>query len=117
MEHDRQQYNHHPEQFGIWFPYNGFRYKAYYNIRLADGKEIGYAYPNGEAWLHANGRVTDDEVAEIQLVDYDKTPHPIFDNKWVTDNLIEDYINHVPIKSICPESNGVCYTPKALETI
>ncbi len=69
MKEDKFAYNHHPEQFGVWFPYNGWRYKVHYNIRTYDGVELRNCYPNGNGWHNETGRVADSEVMEISLPD------------------------------------------------
>lgn len=64
--------NHHPVQQGIWFPYDGGRYKDYYDLRLKTGEIIQNCYPNGNSWFpHSNkegrNQIKDEEVAEIRL--------------------------------------------------
>lgn len=67
MQKDLYLFNHHPEQVGIWFKYNGFRYKLRYDIETYDGVVYENAYPNGNAWLHPEGRTTDQEVCRLKL--------------------------------------------------
>ncbi|WMC11706.1 hypothetical protein PU634_04905 [Oceanimonas pelagia] len=67
--------NHHPSQIGIWFEYDGGRYKDVYHIRLHSGEELRCMYPNGNAWFRgfngdeaAIGRdIRDIDVSHIML--------------------------------------------------
>lgn len=64
--------NHHPIQTGIWFPYDGGRYKDHYDLKLKTGEIVENCYPNANAWYpHSNSegrpQITDDQVAEIRL--------------------------------------------------
>lgn len=64
--------NHHPIQTGIWFPYDGGRYKDHYDLKLKSGEIVENCYPNADAWYPHNGlngrpTITDDQVAEIRL--------------------------------------------------
>lgn len=64
--------NHHPSQLGIWFEYNGWRYKDVYHLRLHSGEELRCMFPNGNGWYPdpnstAERRVDDSEVAQVML--------------------------------------------------
>lgn len=65
--------NHHPAYPGIWVPYNGWRLKDRYDIKLKTGEVWQYYYPNGGSfskWTSEHegpSRVEDDEIAEIRL--------------------------------------------------
>jgi hypothetical protein len=65
--------NHHPAYPGIWVPYNGWRLKDRYDIKLKTGEVWEYYYPNGGSFSKIGKhdgpyRVEDDEIAEIRLV-------------------------------------------------
>lgn len=65
--------NHHPEHMGIWVPFNGWRMKDRYDLRLKNGEEHKYYYPNACAWskfAEHDGpvRVDDEEVAYVRQV-------------------------------------------------
>jgi hypothetical protein len=65
--------NHHPEHMGIWVPFTGWRMKDRYDLRLKNGEEHKYYYPNACAWSKFGdhdgpSRVEDDEVAFIRQV-------------------------------------------------
>lgn len=64
--------NHRPDQHGVWFDYDGCRYKDVYDIRLHIGEVLEFMYPNATSWypeLGSNARwsVSDKEVAQIRL--------------------------------------------------
>lgn len=74
MSEEKKQFNHYPEQFEIWFPYNGLRYKDWYDIKLHDGTVHEIMYPNGNAWSGKDGRFEDEQVAEVRLVSNERHP-------------------------------------------
>ena len=64
--------NHHPSQQGIWFPYDGGRYKDWYDLRLKTGEVIENCYPNASSWYPYHnpsnrGPIKDAEVEQIRL--------------------------------------------------
>ena len=65
--------NHHPSQHGIWFKYDGGRYKDVYNIKLHSGEVRCNMFPNGNGWFPHFGsddnaaHCTDEDVAEVML--------------------------------------------------
>lgn len=65
--------NHHPEHMGHWVPFNGWRMKDRYDLRLHNGEEHKYYYPNACAWSKFGehdgpSRVEDKDVAFIRQV-------------------------------------------------
>lgn len=78
MSDEKKWFNHYPDQFEIWFPYNGLRYKDWYDIKLHDGTIHEMMYPNSIAWSGEPGRFEDSEVAEIRLVS--NVRHPLSRN-------------------------------------
>lgn len=69
---DEFMYNHHPEQVGVWFKYNGWRYKEYYDVKLYDGTVVNKCYPNGSGFHSEDCRVSDTDVEFLKLTDYNK---------------------------------------------
>ena len=74
-------FNHHPAQQGIWFDYNGYRYKDFYCVKTKGGVELTGLYPNGGGWYNmlglnkevealrtGSGSVRDEEVVSIRLM-------------------------------------------------
>ena len=75
--------NHHPEHMGHWVPFNGWRMKDRYDLRLKNGEEHKYYYPNACAWSKFGehdgpSRVEDDEVAMIRQVPDDECHEKYF---------------------------------------
>lgn len=75
--------NHHPEYMGIWVPYNSWRMKDRYDLRLKNGEEHKCYYPNANAWSKmaehdGPGRVTDEEVAMVRQVPDDELKDDYF---------------------------------------
>ena len=68
---DEFMYNHHPEQVGIWFKYNGWRYKEYYDVKLYDGTVVSKCYPNGASFHSNERRVSDSDVEFLRLNNYE----------------------------------------------
>ena len=73
MVEDEFFFNHHPEQTGIWFKYNGWRYKEYYDVKLYDGTVVSKCYPNGSGFHGEGQRVADTDVEFLRLVDYSES--------------------------------------------
>ncbi|MGL5906203.1 MAG: hypothetical protein ACRCZA_05695 [Shewanella sp.] len=70
-------FNHHPAQQGIWFEYNGWRFKDVYHIKLYSGEVLKFMYPNGNGWHPDMGApkgqlagrdIKDNDVMEVMLV-------------------------------------------------
>ncbi|QFR57619.1 hypothetical protein CPT_Slocum_039 [Serratia phage Slocum] len=63
-------FNHHPIETGVWFTYNGWRYKDRYDIRLLDGTEIKNCYPNAYSWVvvDTGKEYTDSQVEAVRLM-------------------------------------------------
>lgn len=64
--------NHRPDQHGVWFDYDGSRYKDVYDVRLHTGEVLEFMYPNATSWYpeaesNARHAVTDKEVAQVRL--------------------------------------------------
>lgn len=64
--------NHHPSQQGIWFPYDGGRYKDVYHLKLHSGEVVRVMFPNGCGWYPDMGSTCteayrDEDVAEVML--------------------------------------------------
>lgn len=93
--------NHHPTQLGIWFPYNGWRYKDVYHIRLHSGEVLRCMYPNGSGWYPegnstAERRVDDSEVAEVMLApDADVDRYRYTGETRINDNL-KTFAEYIP---------------------
>lgn len=72
MKEDGFAFNHHPLQKGIWFPYNGWRYKVKYDVKLYNGDVFMACYPNGDSFMSSQDtkpRVKDEEVEFVRLTD------------------------------------------------
>ncbi|MGL6123360.1 MAG: hypothetical protein ACRC1W_10145 [Shewanella sp.] len=70
-------FNHHPAQQGIWFEYNGSRYKDVYHIKSRCGEVLQFMYPNNGGWHPDRGApkvqrairdIKDVDVMEVMLV-------------------------------------------------
>lgn len=64
--------NHRHDQHGVWFDYDGNRYKDVYDIRLKTGEVLTFMYPNANSWnpeigSNATRVVSDDEVDQVRL--------------------------------------------------
>ncbi|WP_210498741.1 hypothetical protein [Vibrio crassostreae] len=71
--------NHHPRQIGIWFPYDGSRYKDVYHLTLNTGEVLRCMYPNANSWFpesgsNAKGVVKDAEVKKVMLAPDHEVP-------------------------------------------
>ncbi|UOX39510.1 hypothetical protein [Aeromonas phage ZPAH34] len=64
--------NHSTFITGVWIPYNGWRFKTDYDIKLHTGEILKAMYPNGNSWHGSGRRVNDDEVAEIRSIPDDE---------------------------------------------
>ncbi|WNV45984.1 hypothetical protein [Aeromonas phage AerS_266] len=60
--------NHSTFVTGVWFPYNGWRFKTNYDVKLHTGEVLKAMYPNGNSWSGSSRRVEDSEVAEIRSI-------------------------------------------------
>ncbi|MCW6598651.1 DUF550 domain-containing protein [Yersinia ruckeri] len=100
MSDEQKWFNHYPDQFEIWFPYNGLRYKEWYDIKLHDGTVHEMMYPNGIAWSGKTGRFEDSEVAEVRLVS--NIRHPLSKNgnliktSWRVEHSYELFKEWIP---------------------
>lgn len=95
--------NHHPVQQGIWFEYDGGRYKDSYDIKLKTGEIIKNCYPNGNSWyLHTRDPVRhgssihDTEVAEIRLLPDDEVHEYAPKGRSRIERSIRLFAGHVP---------------------
>lgn len=70
--HNSKGFNHHPTETGIWFPYNNWRFKDYYDVELTDGTIVKNCYPNGDSWQpHENTlgyHIFDKDVVKVRLL-------------------------------------------------
>lgn len=66
-------FNHRPDDDqGVWVPYNTWRYKDYYDIRLVTGEVVENCRPNSDSWItdlwsDDNRTFHDDEVTHVRL--------------------------------------------------
>lgn len=109
-------FNHHPEQCGEWFPYNGWRYKDLYDIKLKTGEVLKEYYPNGGSFFSTGRdkqtrvvgkeRVLDEEVDEIRLLPADEITGYTFSDRIKRD--VDMFRGAAPVKGV--GLNGeVCY--------
>lgn len=74
-------FNHSPFIFNVWVPFNGWRFKDPYYIRLQDGREL-LAFPNGASWSDKfDNRYEDEEVTHIKLAE-DGSMRRAFTGGW-----------------------------------
>jgi hypothetical protein len=83
--------NHRPDQHGVWFDYDGCRYKDHYDIRLKTGEVIQDCRPNADAWYPNSSKekrvFRDRDVAQIRL-----KPDDELDRSWYLTG--EERVNH-----------------------
>ncbi|QDB70362.1 hypothetical protein CF8_0194 [Aeromonas phage CF8] len=60
--------NHSTFITGVWFNYNGWRFKTNYDVKLKTGEIIKNMYPNGNSWSGSGRHVNDDEVEQIRSI-------------------------------------------------
>lgn len=91
-------FNHYPDQFDIWFPYNGCRYKDWYDLKLHDGTIHECFSPNGISWSGPNGvKFTDAEVAEVRLIPPERHPLKQMSVQMRVDNAYDSgFYPHMP---------------------
>lgn len=71
---DFSHWTHGPNWFGVWAPYNGWRFKDHYNIELWNGEIFYGVYPNANSW-HAGGiDINDKHVRRVQLCKSEECP-------------------------------------------
>ncbi|AHI60203.1 hypothetical protein Ea357_053 [Erwinia phage Ea35-70] len=110
--------NHHPAHPGIWVPFESYRLKDYYDIKLKTGEVYKCWYPNATAWSPRGelvegqpGRVEDDDVVEIRLLPDEE----ITDRYWFKgeDRLKRniDFFGDVLPEVITAEDGTVTFKP------
>lgn len=70
-QEDCSHWTHRPYDFGIWVPYNVWRFKDMYDVMDRHGKIYRKCYPNGNAFHHDGGDVYDDDVIALRLCTYE----------------------------------------------
>ena len=100
--------NHHPTQVGIWFDYDGGRYKDNYDLRLKTGEVLAGMYPNANAWYPAmdslvKRRVDDNEVAQVRLKPDDELHEYAFTGQERIDSTLRLFGDAVPPLSEAPK--------------
>lgn len=71
---DFSHWTHGPNWFGVWAPYNGWRFKDHYNIELWNGEIIYGVYPNANSWHVGGIDINDWHVRRVQLCRSEECP-------------------------------------------
>lgn len=103
--------NHHPEHMGVWVPFNGWRMKDRYDLRLKNGEEHKYYYPNACAWSKfadhdGPSRIEDDEVAMVrQVPDEEITEQHFFSGQERIKRNLQSFGDAVPDVYVLPDGS------------
>jgi len=103
--------NHHPEHMGHWVPFNGWRMKDRYDLRLKNGEEHKYYYPNACAWAKFGehdgpNRIEDTDVAYVrQVPDEECTEQYFFSGQERIKRNLESFGDAVPDVYILPDGS------------
>ena len=93
--------NHRPEDQGIWFDYNGWRYKDVYHVKLKDGRVVEHCRPNADAFLHGGEIIMDSDVDQIMLVPDDQLGKWNYKGESRIKRNLEMFGDAVPPKKSC----------------
>lgn len=109
-------FNHHPAYPNVWVPYNGQRYKEYYDIRLKDGTVHRKCRPNAIYWGNDEiSSIVDGDVAEICLLHAKEHPSEYMASIMTQQDIIDHCIylyGEDDFPDIIPAGDGVGFIPK-----